>query len=153
VLLQRVQPLCEPLLAACRDQLYFANISLCIFDEATSGFYLDGKFMEPRSDDSLQKLASNLDKQRAGSILRTVEAQLLYVGSDMYETYSIQKAELRWSTATSTTASQGQQLVLVLKRSMEDSPQVNHCSCIHNPILSWPVLPIKFEDSLSSPPP
>lgn len=107
----------------CRDQLYFANISLCIFDEALSGFYLDGKFLEPRSDDTLAKLASNLEKQRAGSILRTVEAQLLYVGSDMHEAYSLKKAELRASPASSSSAPQAQQLVLALKRLMDDSPQ------------------------------
>jgi hypothetical protein len=108
----------------CRDLLYFTNISLCIFDEPTGGFYLDGKFMEPRSDDSLQKLTRNLEKQRAGSILRKVEAQLVFVGGDMYEAYTVKKQELCWGPLNTATTSRAAGLLSTLKSFMEDTPQV-----------------------------
>lgn len=108
----------------CRDLLYFTNISLCIFNEPTSGYYLDGKFMEPRSDDSLQKLTRNLEKQRAGSILRKVESQLVFVGTDMYDAYTLKKQDLCRSPTSPTTASRAAALLSTLKSFMEDTSQV-----------------------------
>ena len=79
----------------CRDYLYFANISLCIFDEAASGFLLDGKFLEPRSDDTLAALSGNLEKQRTSAVQRIAEPQMMFAGSDLYNSYCRLKASAR----------------------------------------------------------
>lgn len=86
--------------------------------------------MEPRSDDSLQKLTRNLEKQRAGSILRKVESQLVFVGGEMYEAYTLKKLELRWGPQNASIGARAAALVSTLKSFMEDSPQV---CCHHRP--------------------
>jgi hypothetical protein len=86
---------CRSIRSLRRDQLYFANISLCIFDEVAAGFCLDGKFLEPRSDDTLAQLTGNLEKQRKGSVQRTFESQMLFVGKALFESYTVKKADAR----------------------------------------------------------
>jgi hypothetical protein len=106
-----------------RDQLYFANISVCVFDEQMAGFYLDGKFMEPRSDDSLQKLTKNLEKQRAGSVRRSIDAYMVFMGSDMYGEYALKKARLCQDASTESRRAglaQLQSLTSSLKRFLDE---------------------------------
>lgn len=89
--------------------------------------------MEPRSDDSLQKLTRNLEKQRAGSILRKVESQLVYVGGDMYEAYSLKKMELCWGPQNAASGQRATSLVSTLKIFMEETPQVSYwCSFFYS---------------------
>lgn len=108
----------------CRDQLYFCNISLFILDEAMAGFYLDGKFMEPRSDDTLHKLAKNLEKQQAGSITRHIESEMVFLGTDLHASYAVKKGYLRDAELSPSSAAQVQQLLQTLKRALETSPAV-----------------------------
>eukprot|EP00892_Ulva_mutabilis_P005154 jgi/Ulvmu1/300/UM001_0304.1 len=106
------------------DQLYFCNVSLFILDEAMAGFYLDGKFMEPRSDDTLQRLARNLEKQQAGSITRHIESEMVFLGTDLHEAYAVKKGYLRDAEFSASSAAQAEQLLQVLKRALETSPAV-----------------------------
>jgi hypothetical protein len=124
----------------CRDQLYFANISLCIFDEAATGYHLDGKFLEPHSDDSLDRLAGNLQKQRAGSIQRSFSSQMLFVGQDMFDSYSVCKAQARMHR----NANRGlrpkcnntaRSLASPLKQFLEEDTAVRFCGNVHVHVL------------------
>lgn len=124
----------------CRDQLYFANISLCIFDEVASGYHLDGKFLEPRSDDSLDALAGNLNKQRNGSIARTFESQMLFAGRDMFDSYFVPKARARASKLLNSGSGPSRDqtaraLSDPLKRALEDE------SVVRSPRRPVPALP------------
>lgn len=105
-----------------------------------AGFYLDGKFMEPRSDDTLQKLAKNLEKQQAGSITRRIESEMVFLGTDLYDSYAVKKGYLRGAEFSATTAGQAQQLLQVLKRSLETSPAV----CLHQQLLQPAELPTEL---------
>lgn len=89
-----------------------------------AGFYLDGKFMEPRSDDTLQKLARNLEKQAAGSITRHIEPEMVFLGTDLYDSYAAKKAPLRQAGLSPSAAAQAQHLLLVLRRALEAAPAV-----------------------------
>ena len=124
----------------CRDQLYFANISLCVFDERAAGFLLDGKFMAPRSDDTLDKLAENLQQQRLGTITRSKHSsQMIFMGSDTHERYTRVKASaLRGATRTGGVlrlpvsehgvAHTPASLVAPLKAAIEDDTVVRCCA-------------------------
>lgn len=80
--------------------------------------------MEPRSDDTLARLALNLDKQAAGSCRRRAEAELLFLGSDLHDAYAAKKARLREAGPSAASAAQAAQLTTVLKRSLETAPAV-----------------------------
>jgi hypothetical protein len=106
--------------------------------------------MEPRSDDSLQALTRNLEKQRAGSILRKVESQLMFMGGDMYEAYMLKKQELNWGPQNALRGARAAALVSTLKSFMEGAPQVCfHCAacCI---VQSWHTLLLLYLHVLNS---
>jgi hypothetical protein len=119
----------------CRDQLYFVNISLCIFDEVAAGFHLDGKFLEPRSDDTLAQLTGNLEKQRKGSIQRSFESQMLFVGKALFESYSLRKAEARRQGKPPDSSLSGlpnktaRSVTAPLKQALEEHVTVRAASC------------------------
>ena len=109
----------------CRDQLYFANISLCIFDELAAGFLLDGKFLEPRSDDTLDKLARNLHKQAAGSVQRADGSQMLFMGAEGFRSYCVPKAEARARGSRGDASARS--IVAPLKVMIEEDVVVRRC--------------------------
>jgi Meckelin (Transmembrane protein 67) len=116
-----------------RDQLYFANISLCIFDEPAAGFLLDGKFLEPRSDDTLASLAGNLRKQREGSVTRTnAQSCMLFLGPDTYSEYTVRKAHARRNATRQKGVLQPpdgatpRSLLAPLKRHVEEAEHCEH---------------------------